>query len=70
MPLPFPSLSNREKYLIGVLREHTSDLSYRDIADVLNECFPEDNGKCRTRYGIKKYLARIKPGLSRPYITE
>jgi DNA-directed RNA polymerase specialized sigma24 family protein len=56
--LPFPELSDEEKREILILSRYRESFSYQDIAQILNEVFKEYNKGCRTREGVKKFLAK------------
>jgi hypothetical protein len=56
--LPYPELSDQEKREILVLSRYRESFSYEDIARILNEVFREHNKGCRTREGVKKFIAK------------
>jgi hypothetical protein len=62
---PQPRFSEREKRLLSLLWEDgaLATLSYQDIALMLNRIYPNDNGKCRTRKGVEKFIRKKKEEL-------
>lgn len=55
---PQPPLSTREKRLIDLLIDDGSRASDQCMADILNNCYPEDNNRARSRDGVYKYRRR------------
>ena len=56
--LPYPALSEGEQLLILRLARYRESFSHEDIARTLNEVFQEHNKGCRTRDGVKKFIAK------------
>ena len=56
--LPFPQLNEAEQVLILRLARYRESFSHEDIARILNEVFKDHNKGCRTRDGVKKFIAK------------
>ena len=56
--LPYPQLNEAEQVLILRLARYRESFSHEDIARILNEVFKDHNKGCRTRDGVKKFIAK------------
>jgi hypothetical protein len=63
MPSNRTGYSQRELGLIRYLVTTNAEISHSSIAQLLNNCYPADNGRSRGKDGVYQAIAEIKTAI-------